>query len=252
MPFLEHLEELRWRIVKSLIAGIIAFAFSFWVVTNYDVITILAKPIEPFLHGKKLYVTGPFEKFTILMQLAVTMAIALASPIIGYQVWGFLAPALMPKERRIIVPVLAGAVVLFFCGVALNVLVFIPTTMKLLDGINTPMLESLFTASEYFGMLLMLSLAFGALFELPILILILTALGLITPKLLTTYRRHAFVAILILCEIATPGDLIISTLIMFVPVYGLYELSLIVSWIVWRARRKRLDAAGNIGIEAAA
>jgi sec-independent protein translocase protein TatC len=105
----------------------------------------------------------------------------------------------------------------------------------------------------------MISLAFGITFELPILILALTALGLITPKLLVKYRRHAIVATLIICEIITPGDLIISTLLLWIPVYGLYEVSIIVSWFVYRARQKRqaaaaaaAEAAGTIGVEASA
>jgi sec-independent protein translocase protein TatC len=83
------------------------------------------------------------------------------------------------------------------------------------------------------------SLAFGAMFELPILILTLTAIGLVTPQFLTKYRRHAVVATLIVCEIVTPGDFIISTLMLWIPVYGLYEVSIIVSRFVYKARLKR-------------
>ena len=108
-------------------------------------------------------------------------------------------------------------------------------------------IEPLYAADQYFAFLFGISLAFGALFELPILILLLTALGLVTPKLLTTYRRHAFVGGLILCEIITPGDAIVSTLVLFVPVYGLYELSIIVSWFVYRAKQRRAAAAELVG-----
>ncbi len=244
MPFLDHLEELRWRIVKGLVALIVAFAVSFWVCTNYDVFAILAKPIEPFLHGKPLYYTHPVDKFAILMKFAMGLALVLASPVVGYQIWAFLSPALTKSEKRVIVPVLAFAAILFLCGVALANLVFLPVTMQLLEGIKTPMLEPLITASEYYGFVIMLSLAFGAMFELPILILTLTALGLVTPKLLVKFRRHSVIVSLIVCEIITPGDLIISTLMLWIPVYGLYELSIVVSWFVYRAREKR-EAARN-------
>lgn len=242
MPFLDHLEELRWRIFKSLLALIVTFAVSMWVCTNIDVFALLAAPIKPYLHGKPLYYTHPVEKFTILMQVAVGLALAMASPVLLYQVWAFLSPALTKRERTVVIPVFGFALVLFASGVAMANMVFIPITMKLLEGIKTDMLEPLLTASEYYGFIITTSLAFGAVFELPILVLLLTALGLVTPKLMSKYRRHAFVALLFICEIVTPGDLIISTLALFIPVYGLYELSIIVSWFVYRARQRRLAA----------
>lgn len=253
MPFLDHLEELRWRILKSLIAIMVAFFVSFWICTSghVDVYNLLIAPIKPYLHGQPLYVTHVVDKFTILLQIAGGFAVVLASPVIAFQIWAFLSPALTSKERRVIIPVLIAAAALFLCGVALSVFVFVPVTMSLMEQIKTEAIAPLYTASEYFGFLFSISLAFGAMFELPILILALTALGLITPSLLTKYRRHAIVATLIVCEIITPGDVIISTLVLWIPVYGLYELSIVVSWFVYRARKKREAQARTIGTEAA-
>ena len=253
MPFLDHLEELRWRILKILLALMVAFVVSFWICMNshVDVFAILVTPIKPYLHGQPLYVTGVADKFTILLQIAGGFAVVLASPVVAFQIWAFLAPALTSKERRVIIPVLVAAAALFLCGVALSVFVFVPVTMSLMETIKTAAIAPLYTADEYFSFLFFISLAFGAMFELPILILALTALGLITPRLLTKYRRHAIVATLIVCEIITPGDLIISTLVLWIPVYGLYELSIVVSWFVYRARMKREAQAGTIGAEAA-
>jgi sec-independent protein translocase protein TatC len=252
MPFLDHLEELRWRILKSLLALIIAFAFTFWFCSSsgVDIFAFLIKPILPYLHGKALIYTHPVDKFTLLLQIAIGLALVLASPVIAYQVWAFLAPALMPREKRVIIPVLIGAAALFLCGVALSVFVFVPVTMGLMDQIKTTAIEPMLSASETFGLIFSVSLAFGAMFELPILILALTALGLITPKFLTKYRRHAIVATLIICEIITPGDVIISTLILWIPVYGLYELSIIVSWFVYRARMKRQRRSETVAAQA--
>ena len=253
MPFLDHLEELRWRILKSLVALFLAFIVSYWICTSghVDVFLLLTKPIEPYLHGQKLYVTGIADKFTILLQIAGGLALVLASPVVAFQIWAFLSPALTAKERRVIVPVLVAAAALFLCGVALSVFVFVPVTMGLMEMIKTEAIAPLYTADQYFSFLFFISLAFGAMFELPILILLLTALGLITPRFLTKYRRHAIVATLIICEIITPGDLIISTLMLWIPVYGLYELSIVVSWFVYRARKKRESQVGTIGTEAA-
>jgi sec-independent protein translocase protein TatC len=174
------------------------------------------------------------------MQVAVGMALALASPVVLYQFWAFLSPAFTRAEKKVVIPVFGFALVLFLAGVAMANVVFIPITMKLLEGIKTEMLAPLLTASEYYGFVITTSLAFGAMFELPILVLLLTALGLITPALMTKYRRHAIVVLLFVCEVITPGDLIISTLALFIPVYGLYELSIVVSWFVYRSRQRRL------------
>jgi sec-independent protein translocase protein TatC len=125
--------------------------------------------------------------------------------------------------------------------------VFVPVTMGLIDKLPHGSLEPVLMVSEYFGFLFAVSLAFGAMFELPIVILALTAMGLITPQTLSKYRRHAIVATLIVCEIVTPGDFIVSTLMLWIPVYGLYELSIVVSRFVFRARLKREREAESDG-----
>jgi sec-independent protein translocase protein TatC len=242
MPFLDHLEELRWRILKSLAAVAVAFVFTFWLCTasGFDVIAMVTHPVKPYLHGKKLTITGPIERFTLLLQAAGFLAFAIAGPVVGYQIGAFLVPALTKKERKALIPVLIGAAVLFLSGLAMAVFVFVPVTMGLMDKLpGGESLDQLYVASEYFSFLFHIALAFGAMFELPIVIVALTAIGLVTPQFLTKYRRHAVVATLIVCEIVTPGDLIISTLMLWIPVYGLYELSIIVSWFVYRGRLKR-------------
>ena len=242
MPFLDHLEELRWRLIWSGASLLIAFAVAFTMVSNYDIIGIIAFPAKDFLHGQKLIYTHPADPFTILINVSLGLGIVLASPVIIYQVWSFLSPALHPHEKRVIVPVLIGAVGLFLIGCTLSVLWVLPITLELLGSINTASLQQFVTATEYFSFAVALTLAFGAVFELPILILALTALGLVTPSLLAKYRRHSFVGMLILSGIITPGDLIISTLMLFIPLYGLYELSIVLSWIVFRAKLKKAKA----------
>jgi sec-independent protein translocase protein TatC len=243
MPFLDHLEELRWRIVKSLVALIVGFGFSFWFCWTHDVISILTKPIVALIPSGELFYTHPMGAFTILMQVSGVLGIVLASPVISYQLWCFLSPALSTRERKVIVPVLGFAALLFLAGIALAVFVFVPVTLEMMKGIQTSALKPLITADEYFGFMLFICVAFGAVFEMPILVLILTALGLITPQTLVRIRRWAVVISLVVCEIITPGDAVVSTLILWIPVYGLYELSIIVSWFVHRARKKREAAS---------
>jgi sec-independent protein translocase protein TatC len=250
MPFLDHLEELRWRILKSLLAVAIAFAFTFWLCTasRLDIIGIAVRPIQPYLSpGQKLVYTNLIEPFTLLLQAAGVLAIVIAFPVVGYQVWAFLSPALSKKERKVLIPVLIAAAMLFLAGIAMSVFVFVPVTMGLMQKLPHESISSMLTVSEYFGFLFAVSLAFGVMFELPIVILALTAIGLVTPQFLTKYRRHAIVATLVICEIVTPGDFIISTLMLWIPVYGLYEVSIIVSRFVYRSRMKRERAAELAG-----
>ena len=135
MPFLDHLEELRWRLLWSGGALLIAMVVAFTLVSNYDVIGILAYPAREFLHGGKLIYTHPADPFTILMQVSFGVGLVMAFPVIGYQVWAFLSPALHPHEKRVIIPVLIGAAGLFVIGCTLAVLWVLPITLGLLGSI---------------------------------------------------------------------------------------------------------------------
>ena len=252
MPFLDHLEELRWRLVKSLAALVGSFFVSFYVTWIYfgQIIDWMVRPILPLLDSGKLVYTHPMGKFTILMQMAGIVAGIMASPVIGYQIWCFLSPALNPRERKVIIPVLGFAALLFLAGVALAVFIFVPVTAQMMTALQSDSLTSMITAEAYFSFMFFICLAFGAVFEMPILVLILTALGMITPQALKSVRRWAIVISLVVCEVITPGDAVISTLILWIPVYGLYELSIVVSWFVYRARKKREAAAARIEAEA--
>jgi sec-independent protein translocase protein TatC len=251
MPFLDHLEELRWRLVKSIGTLAITFAIMFAVVWfNFGTImNVLIEPVRPLLTEGHLVYTHPIGGFTIVLQVAGVLAAVLASPVIGYQIWSFLAPALHQRERRIIMPVLSFAALLFLAGVALAVLIVVPMIVTMAEQIKTDVLVPMITASDYFGFLFFISLAFGAVFEMPVLILILTALGLVTPMALAKFRRHALVISLITCMMIIPGDAITATLAMWIPVYGLYEFSIMVSWFVHRRRLKREAAEASIGDE---
>jgi sec-independent protein translocase protein TatC len=108
-----------------------------------------------------------------------------------------------------------------------------------LGGIASASLQQMISASEYFSFAVSLTLAFGAVFELPILVVALTGLGLVTPRTLTKFRRHAFVGMLVVSALITPGDVFIATAMMFVPLYGLYEASIVLSWLVYRAKQRK-------------
>lgn len=243
MPFLDHLEELRWRIIYSLLAVIVGVGVAFFLLTQFDVIKLLEAPILPYLGGRKLVYTHPGDPFSIVLTASFTIGIVLAAPIILYQVWAFLAPALYVHERRLVIPVLFGAIALFLAGVSLSFFVVLPLAVSWLMSFQTAALDPMITASDYFGFAVSMSLAFGLCFELPIVILGLAWLGIVTPQLLNRYRRHAVLVCVVVGAFLTPGDLIWTTIAMAVPLYLLYEISVVLSYGVYRRRLRAQQAA---------
>jgi len=252
MPFLDHLEELRWRILWSLLALVIGVVGAFIVLQHFDIFKFLEGPILPYLGGNKLKYTHPADPFSVLITASFSIGIVLALPVILYQAWAFLSPALYKHEKRVVLPVIFGAIMLFVSGVALSFYVVLPLAIKWLMGIaqNTDALEPMITYREYFSFAVNMSLAFGLCFELPIVILLLATLGLVTPEFLRRYRRHALVLCVAAGALLSPGDLVWTTLLLAAPLYLLYELSVILTAIVYRRRRKK--AAALAAEEAAA
>lgn len=249
MPFLDHLEELRWRIIWSLVALVVGVAVAFVLLWKIDVIGLLERPITPFLHGRKLVYTHPGDPFSIMLNASVALGFALALPVIIWQAWSFVAPALYKHERRVVIPVFFFATFLFLSGVALAYFVVLPLAVEWLMGFQTQALEPMITASDYFDFATSLALAFGIAFELPIAILALAALGIVTPQFLNKYRRHAIVICVIVGAFLTPGDLVWTTIAMAVPLYLLFELSVVLSVIVHRRRQRREALAREEGAE---
>ncbi|MEK7401048.1 MAG: twin-arginine translocase subunit TatC [Gemmatimonadota bacterium] len=243
MPFLDHLEELRWRIIWSLAAVIVGLIVGFVIVTQFDVIGVLAEPIKPYLGGRKLGYTHPADAFSITLSMALAVGAVIASPVVVYQFWSFLAPALHRHEKRLALPVISGAVVLFLGGVSLAWFFVIPMTLKFLFSIQSQSLEGFIMVSDYFSMITILTLTFGASFELPILILALAALGIVTPKMLGKFRHFALIGSFLLSALITPGDIFLATLALTIPLYLLYEFSIVLSVIVFRRKQKAADAA---------
>src|SRR5574338_1558684 len=241
MPFLDHLEELRWRIIWSLAALIIGVVAAFSVLRRFDSFKFLEGPILPYLGGNKLKYTHPADPFSVLLSASFTIGIVMALPVILYQAWAFLAPALYQHEKRVVLPVIFGAIGLFVCGVALSFYVVMPLAIGWLMGIaqSTDALEPMITYREYFSFAVNMSLAFGVCFELPIVILALATLGIVTPEFLRRYRRHALVLCVVAGAFLSPGDLVWTTLLLAGPLYLLYELSVVLTVMVYRRRRKR-------------
>lgn len=243
MPFLEHLEELRHRlfwVAGSLLVGVVA---GFILLSQIDLIRFLEQPIAPFLAGQKLIYTHPGTSFRIVMNASVIVGLLLASPVAIYQFWGFLSPALHPHEKKMVIPLFAAALVLFLAGLALAFYVVLPFTLKFLLGFESDALTPMISATEYFNFAITMCLVFGVVFQMPILILLLTALGIVTPAFLVKYRRHAIVLCIVGAAFITPGADPTSLFALSVPLYFLFEASVVASRMVYRRKQKKAKAA---------
>lgn len=241
MPFLEHLEELRVRLTRVLIVLIAGFAVGYWVVQHFGVVTLLKEPIAPYLTVTegKLAVSSPTESIMITLKLALIVGLVLSSPVIIHQVWAFLSPALYAKEKKAILPAVFFAVLLFIAGSLFSFFVILPQALPILMGFQSEGLVNLITFQAYFSFVTNLVLAMGLCFELPLVIIMLTILGLVTPAHLTRFRRFAVVLAAIGGAVLSPGTDVLSMLLMTVPILLLYEVGYGGSWLVHRARRKR-------------
>lgn len=246
MPFLDHLEELRWRVLYSLLAIVVATLVGWFIVERVDVIALLIRPIAPLLPGGKLSFTSPTEPFFITLKLAFAVGLLLASPIVVYQIWAFLAPALYERERRMVIPALSVGVLLFLGGASAGYFWVLPRALEVLFSFQRDVLAPIITANNYFGFAAQIIIAFGLMTELPLVIVILAMLGLVTPQFLVRNRRYAIVLSAVAAALLSPPDAV-SMIVMMVPLWLLYELSIVCAWIVMK-RRIRRDRATTTGV----
>jgi sec-independent protein translocase protein TatC len=238
MPFLDHLEELRQRLFWVIGSLILGLAIALVIHQRFDLVGLLSRPALPYLPNGKLQNLSPADSFTVIFSLCFWIGVVLSSPVIIYHIWGFVSPALYKNEKRVAGYVLAGGLVLFLMGASLAYFYVLPASLKFFQLFGGPTVENAYTMREYFGLLTTMLLTFGIAFELPILILGLTALGLVTPMFLRQYRRHAFVLCVIGAALCSPGDAIAATLALIIPLYLLYELGIILSGRVYRWRQR--------------
>jgi len=235
MPFLDHLEELRTRLIWMAVAVLTLSVAGFFIVTELDVIGLLKRPITPLVPEGMLLFTSPTEPMTVTLKLSFVIGFVLALPIVVYHVWAFLSPALFEREKKVLVPALMGAFVLFLLGVAMAYFMVLPLALRFLLGFQTEALAPIITIGEYLRFATRLILAFGVIFELPLVTLLLSLLGIINAGTLRKYRRHAIVGVSVLSALLTPAD--VGTMIMMmVPLLLLYEVSILLVAAVDRRR----------------
>jgi Tat protein translocase TatC len=244
MPFLEHLEELRVRLLKSLGALVAGVAIGIPLVDRLHLVERLQAPILPLLEGRHLVIQSPTEPVMIWLLLGVITGLVLASPVIIWQVWAFLAPALYAREKKAIVPSLFAGMLLFLAGAALSFIYVVPRALSVLLGFQAGSFEVLITFDKYFSFVLQVVLAMGLSAEVPLVIIVLAALGVVTPAMLNRFRRFAVALAFVAGALLSPGTDVFSMLLMTAPLLVLYEIGVLGAYIVHRRRLRASAAAG--------
>jgi len=226
MTFLEHLEELRWRLIYS-IAGVLVGTIVSWIFIDFLVESILLKPaIENNIALQNL---KPFGQIFLYFQIAIISGVILSIPNIFYQLWKFIAPALRKNERKYILAIVVFSSICFLLGIFFAYFIMLPLALSFASQFGTTAIKNEFAIDEYMSIIISVMLAAGLVFELPMLSFFLSKLGILTPDFMKKYRRHSLVIIMILAAVLTPGTDPVSQVILAVPLFLLYEISILVS-----------------------
>jgi sec-independent protein translocase protein TatC len=237
MSLTEHLIELRKRLTNALIAlGIgflVCYYFKDWL------FTIITKPLTDALpKSSYLIYTGLTQAFFTYMKVAFFASLILTSPFIFYQLWKFISPALLPREKKYVVPFVFSSTLLFLTGVTFGYFVVLPPAFEFFVSFNNQYLRAMISFSDYLSFLVTFLLGFGLSFQLPILIFFLAKLGIVTDKLLSKNRKYAILIIFIVAAVLTPSPDALSQILMAVPLMFLYEVSIFVA--KFAAKKKTL------------
>ena len=240
MSLIEHLTELRNRIIKIVLAVVIGMLISF--ILYPQIFDFLLEPYKHVAQGGqtlgdgKLLILDPLEGFGVRMKLAAYGGIAIAMPVILWQIWQFVTPGLYPHERKYAIPFVVSALSLFLLGAGLAYYT-LPRALQFLVQIGGDELVTAFAPSKYFTLITYMMLAFGIGFEFPILLIFLQMAGIIGVASLSRFRRYAIVGICILVAVITPSGDPISMLMLSVPMVVFYEASIVAGRIIERRRR---------------
>jgi len=226
MSFLDHIEELRWRIIYALI-GVVIFTIAAWIFIDPIIEFVLLKPARDA--NASLQNLRPFGQLFLYIQVAIIVGIIASLPNIFYQLWQFIAPALRKREQKYILWIVFFSTFCFLLGITFAYFVMLPLTMKFAAQFGTAEIANEFAIDEYMSIIISVMLAAGLVFELPMVSFFLSKLGILTPKFMRTYRRHAIVIILVLAAFLTPGADPVSQVILAVPLVLLYEISIFIS-----------------------
>jgi sec-independent protein translocase protein TatC len=239
MSFFEHLNELRKRLIYALAAVLVGTVAGLSIST--DVYGFLAQPMLAALRAhqleERLIYTNPTGAVNMYLKLAVYIGVVLASPVVLYQIWLFIAPGLYKHEKRAVTAFIASSTFLFLGGIAFCYFVLLPYTLSFLVGFNMPYFTPFISINEYWDLVLILMLGMGLVFQTPILIFFLSLFGIVTPMFLWRNFRYAVLLISIVAALVTPTPDALTMLVFMAPMIGLYLLGIIVSALVVRRKR---------------
>ena len=216
MSLVNHLEELRTRLIRSLLAVAVGSCVAYWFIE--DIMHYLALP------AGKLYYMQPAEAFFTYLKVAVVAGFLLALPVVFYHVWRFLLPALTKTERAALGIVVPVSVLLFFAGLAFSFFLVLPAGIRFFMGFGSEELEALFSVNKYFDFVIAFVLPFGFVFELPLVIVVLGKIGILTSEFLKKYRRVVIFLSFIIGAIITPTPDIFTQSMIALPMVALYEV----------------------------
>ncbi|MDQ0217971.1 twin-arginine translocase subunit TatC [Peribacillus cavernae] len=226
-----HLDELRKRLIITAVSFVIFFILGFIYVK--DIYKWFVKDLDV-----KLAVLGPSDIIWVYFMLASVIAVAATIPVFALQLWLFVKPALLPKEIRATLSYIPALFILFIAGLAFGYYVIFPTVLNFLVDLSGDMFVTNFTADRYFRFVLNMTLPFAILFELPVVAMFLTSIGIINPFVLQKMRKYAYFVLIIIAITITPPDFM-SDFLVTIPLLLLYEISISLSKVVFRRKQKR-------------
>jgi sec-independent protein translocase protein TatC len=221
MGFLEHLEELRWRLLKSVLTVVVFSIAAFYF--SDRIITFIKLPLGD-VQLYNIQVTGSFYAY---LKVSLITGVLASLPIVFYQMWSFISPGLYKKEKILILPLVLTSTALFLIGAGFCFVVVLPLSFKFLIGFSGELIVNTITIGSYISFVGLLLIAFGTAFQLPVVAYVLGKIGLVTPRGLSKGRRYALITILISAAIITPPD-VFTQVLLAAPLYFLYEISILV------------------------
>jgi sec-independent protein translocase protein TatC len=232
MTLVEHLTELRTRVLVSAVAFVVAASMAF--VVYPWILSFLKHPycqIQPAHCG--FYITGPLDGLTLRIKIAAYGGLFLASPVILWEFWRFVTPGLNPKEKRYAIPFIVVSIALFTLGCVVAYLTF-PHALNFLVTVGGPSLHQILDPTKYLSLIVVLMAVFGLTFEFPVLLVSLQLVGVLTPAKLSSWRRWAIVLIVVVAGVVTPSSDPFSMMAMAIPLYIFYELSIVIGKLLRR------------------
>ncbi len=233
MNFIEHLDELRGRLIKSGIALVVVMilcAFFSDILVNQ----ILIAPLKNSSETIVLQNLVPYGQISLYLQVIFFSGFVLSFPFLVYQIWQFVLPGLREKERAATRFVISFISLSFFAGIAFGYFIFLPISLKFFAGFGTPLIENNIAVQDYISFFIGALLTAGLVFELPFISYVLSKIGLLTPAFMRFYRKHAIVTLLIVAAVVTPSTDLVTQLVIAVPMILLYELSIGISGYINR------------------